>query len=348
MTVATTSNKKTYSGLIAQNTFGYDFRVDVKADMEVYFSDVLQAPGDWTITNLTNPGGGNVVLNTPLVANTTIVLLRNVAQTQGVDYQPLDAFPADTHEAALDRLTFICQQLEEQYDRSLRASVSSNIDTALPAPVAETVLGWNATEDAIINQPVPTGGIVSDGSITAVKLAANAVTTAKILDGAVTNAKRTYPAQLTNHVRAGNTQIYNGEAVQTDFDADSSLVDAAWESVGPTGSGADNIWATLDQLPASARILILDIEGTLVSGSAVGVSTIIHVTSGNIAVPNVADRTRVFLMAADPDASGEVYGQSAQVMIPLHTDQTFKIYKDTAGAPSTENITLKYRGFMTD
>lgn len=152
MTVSTTTNKITFAGQTSQDTFAYNFRVDEKSDMEVYFEDVLQPDGDWTITNLGNPAGGDVILNTPLVQNTTVVLLRNVPKTQSVDYQPFDAFPAETHEGALDRLTFITQQLQEQLDRSAQLKVDTALGSLLmEEPVANKILIYNASADEIVN-----------------------------------------------------------------------------------------------------------------------------------------------------------------------------------------------------
>lgn len=147
MTVATTNNKKVYAGLTGQDTFAYDFRVDVKEDMKVYFDDVLQSDGDWTITNLGNPAGGNVVLNSTLAQDTTVVLLRNIEMTQNTDYQPNDPFPAETHEAALDKLTLLVQQLQEQLNRATLGSVS--VDTQLvlgdPSQLDGSMAFWNNT-----------------------------------------------------------------------------------------------------------------------------------------------------------------------------------------------------------
>lgn len=49
------------------------------------------------------------------------------------------------------------------------------------------------------------------------------------------------------------------EYIETDAAADSTVFDidgaigAAWESVGPTGSGATNIWTALDSVPTGAK-----------------------------------------------------------------------------------------------
>lgn len=182
MTVSTTNNKKVYSGLTGQDTFAYDFRVDAKADMKVYLDAVEYDPGNWSITGLGNDAGGNVVFNIALTANTVVTLLREVTETQATDYQPLDAFPAETHEAALDKLTFIAQQLSERISRNITFpldSISPNTD--LPSLVADALLGIASDGSTLQFYPViDVSGVVANGSINTAQLANDAVTTAKL------------------------------------------------------------------------------------------------------------------------------------------------------------------------
>ncbi len=118
MTVSTTTNKIIYDGQLGQETFAYNFRVDLKTDMEVYIDGIIIPDSVWTITGLGNAAGGDVILNTPLVQDDSLTLLRSVDETQLVDYQPFDAFPAEVHEGALDKLTFLVQQLQELIERN--------------------------------------------------------------------------------------------------------------------------------------------------------------------------------------------------------------------------------------
>ena len=150
MTVATTTNKIVYAGLIGQDTFAYNFRVDEKSHMEVYLDSVIIPEGDWSITNLGDPNGGDVVLNTALTVDQSVTLLRNVPQTQLVDYLPLDAFPAETHEGALDKLTFQTQQLEEKVSRVPQLPVDSPLaGFEIGDPVPNEVVQYNAAGDGI-------------------------------------------------------------------------------------------------------------------------------------------------------------------------------------------------------
>ena len=131
MTISTTTNKIIYAGLTGQDVFGYNFKVLTKADMNVYLAGVIIDQGDWSIDGLGNDLGGNVTLTTPLAVDQTVTLLREIAETQETDYQPFDAFPAESHEAALDKLTMITQQLTEQINRRFLPPPDSSDEDAI-------------------------------------------------------------------------------------------------------------------------------------------------------------------------------------------------------------------------
>lgn len=132
MTLLTTLSEIEYAGLLGQDTFAYPFRVDNKTDMNVHIDTVPVAQGDFTMTGLGDANGGTVILNTPLVADATVLLFREVPLTQEVDYQPFDAFPAETHEGALDKLTMITQQNAADVSRSLRYPEGDTASPLLP------------------------------------------------------------------------------------------------------------------------------------------------------------------------------------------------------------------------
>lgn len=46
----------------------------------------------------------------------------------------------------------------------------------------------------------------------------------------------------------------------TAFSVAATLADDTWESIGPTGSGADNIWTALDDIPTDVDYIELDIS----------------------------------------------------------------------------------------
>ena len=149
MTLQTEVSKIVYAGQIGETIFAYNFRVDDVGDMEVYLAGLLIDAGDWSIDGIGSDLGGNVTLNDPLAEDVSVTLLRVVPATQQVDYQPFDAFPSATHELALDRLTMMVQQLDEQVDRAYKAPVDSEPgeDFSFPPYLAGALIGWSETEE---------------------------------------------------------------------------------------------------------------------------------------------------------------------------------------------------------
>jgi len=95
--------------------FTYPFKIDDAADLLVYLKSgsvfVLKTLGtDYSLTGVRNPGGGTVTFFVaPASATGNVRFLRRTALTQLVDYITNDDFPAEIHEAALDKLTMAVQ-----------------------------------------------------------------------------------------------------------------------------------------------------------------------------------------------------------------------------------------------
>lgn len=139
MTVSSTTTRKSAGGDGSNDTFGYDFKIFDDDDITVIIrTDSTGAETTktktthYTVTGVGSASGGNVVFTSGNIpaSGETVVLLRTTARTQLTDYVPNDPFPAATHEDALDKLTFIAQELEEQIGRSLKVSQANVIATA--------------------------------------------------------------------------------------------------------------------------------------------------------------------------------------------------------------------------
>jgi len=135
MTLSTTINKVSYSGTGSQDTFAYTYKIFSSSDIEVYIRNTLGTETKKTITthytvsNVGNASGGNIVFttgNTPLNTD-TVIIVRTVPLTQTFDYVLNDPFPSDSHEDGLDKLTMQVQQVKEEVDRSIKASVTNTI-----------------------------------------------------------------------------------------------------------------------------------------------------------------------------------------------------------------------------
>jgi len=82
--------------------------------------DTLQViTTDYTLAGAGDQAGGAVTMIVAPESGTTLTIARIVPLTQLVDYVANDNFPEETHERALDKLTMICQQLDDALSRSL-------------------------------------------------------------------------------------------------------------------------------------------------------------------------------------------------------------------------------------
>lgn len=128
MTVSVVNNRVQYAADGVLDTFAYTFKVFADADLKVYVdSDLKVLATDYTVTGAGSESGGNVIFTTPPANGTAVTILRELSITQEVDYTPYDQFPAETHEQALDRLTFIGQQHLEQLGRCMQLPETSPI-----------------------------------------------------------------------------------------------------------------------------------------------------------------------------------------------------------------------------
>ena len=133
MTVSSTTTKNSYSGDGSTTVFAYTFKIFDEADVTVILratdgTETTQTIStNYTVSGVGNAGGGNVTFTTAPTSSQTVVLIRETSRTQNTDYTPNDPFPAESHEDALDKLTFMVQELEEELGRSIKVSKTNTI-----------------------------------------------------------------------------------------------------------------------------------------------------------------------------------------------------------------------------
>lgn len=159
MTLSSTETKTIYGGNGSTASFAIPFMFMRDEDIEVVLTDIEGLESVQTISTdyqLSGEGeqtGGVCTMNIPPEGGQTLVIRRSPAIVQEVDYVENDAFPAATHEAALDKLTMICQALTERLDRTITFRVSSAVTgVELPEPDAGRVLAWNEGGDNLSNR----------------------------------------------------------------------------------------------------------------------------------------------------------------------------------------------------
>jgi len=271
MTVSSTNTKKSYNGNGSTSVFAYDFKITAASELTVLTR--LDSTGvettetlntGYIVDGIDSASGGNVTFKfntgTPSDPNysttdfrpasgETVVIKRVLPLTQITDYTPNDPFPAEVHEAALDKLTNLHQQQQEEIDRSFKfaetdagtasipvASVRANkylgFDTdgnviaveGTTSDITVSTYGATLVDDADASAARTTLGLgsvstlssiatanITDANVTTAKIADSAVTTAKINDAAVTSAKLASGLAFT----AGMLMPYAGASAPT-------------------------------------------------------------------------------------------------------------------------------------
>ena len=128
-----------------QLIFNYDFIVYDENTLQV-FEDATITVKAYTVTGVGNPSGGTVVFSPDAPDVGQLTILRVIPLVQGVDYTPFDAFPAETHERALDEGIMISQQLAEETSRAIIVPIGGPVDVSYDAPAYDAGKGWMWSE----------------------------------------------------------------------------------------------------------------------------------------------------------------------------------------------------------
>ena len=192
MTVSSTTTKRSASGDGSNDTFSYNFKIFDDDDITVIIrTDSTGAETTktktthYTVTGVGSASGGNVVFTSGNIpaSGETVVLLRTTARTQLTDYVANDPFPAATHEDALDKLTFIVQELEEEIGRAIKLSKTNVIATA------EFTVGASDRANKTLSFDSSGDLTVTEGKVDTVTASASALSA-----GATPTASATYTA----------------------------------------------------------------------------------------------------------------------------------------------------------
>ena len=166
MTVSSSTSRVQFNGNGSTTVFAYSFKIFDQDDLTVI---VRSATGTETVKTITthytvsgvgNAGGGNVTMLTAPASGETLTILREQDLVQELDLVENDPFPAQSLEDALDKLTFIVQQHDEELGRSIKASRTNTIGstefTVLAADRANKVFAFNSAGELSVAQELGT------------------------------------------------------------------------------------------------------------------------------------------------------------------------------------------------
>jgi hypothetical protein len=276
MTVSSTTVKNSYSGDGSNDTFVYGFKIFASSDLQVIIRSATGTETtktlttDYTVTGVGTASGGNVVFEAAAIptATETVVLIRNVPQTQAIDYIANDPFPAETHEEGLDRATMTIQQMQEEINRSIKLSKTNTITstefTVAAADRANKILAFDSTGEISVTQELGT-----------YKGTDTTVTTVAYVQRDI--VKSTSAAQLNNvYICVGDSVV--GDLL-TDTDHFDLLVDAYSAAASEVAAAASAAAAQLSADDAAADLVLTNAD--VVSTNADVVLTNADVVSTN-------------------------------------------------------------------
>ena len=169
MTVSSTTVKNSYSGNGSTTQFAYGFKIFADSDLIVIIrtdstgaETVKTLTTHYTVAGAGDASGGSITFtsgNTP-ASGETVVIIREVPQTQAIDYIANDPFPAESHEEGLDRATMTTQQVQEELDRSIKLSrtntMTSTEFTVGATDRANKILAFDSSGEISVTQELGT------------------------------------------------------------------------------------------------------------------------------------------------------------------------------------------------
>ena len=271
MTVSSTNTKKSYNGDNTTAVFAYDFKITsadqllvlIRNDTTgvestatgVEYDPEQHLPGfglntAYIVDGVDNANGGNVTFkfNTgnpsdpnysvtdfrPKIVDSVpevLLIKRVLSLTQTTDYTPNDPFPAEVHEEALDKLTFVSQQQQEEIDRSFKFAETDTGTASIPVASerASKYLGFDTNGDVVAVDGTTNATPISTFGATLVD-DANATTARATLGlGSLATLNTVNSSQIdTNSVTASELNISgngsSGQYVTSDGDGSFSYI----------------------------------------------------------------------------------------------------------------------------
>ena len=277
MTVSSTTTKNSYSGNASTTTFAYGFKIFANTDLTVILRSAAGTETVQTLTthySVTNAGvdtGGNVEFVSAPASGVTVVIRRNIAQTQTTDYTANDPFPAESHEDALDRLTFIAQQQQEELDRAIKLSrtntMTSTEFTVGATERANKILAFDSSGEISVTQELGTYQ-GTDATITTEAYVARDI------------VKSTTTAQLNNVYICVAVSVVGD--LLTDTDHFELLVDAYSAASSATAAAASAAAAQSSEDDAAADLVLTNADVVLTNADVVLTNADVVLTAADV------------------------------------------------------------------
>ncbi len=341
MTVSSTTVKNSYSGNGSTTQFPYGYKIFADSDLIVIIrtdstgvETVKTLTTHYTVSGAGDASGGNVTFtsgNTP-ASGETVVIIREVPQTQAIDYIANDPFPAESHEEGLDRATMTTQQVQEELDRSIKLS-RTNTMTSTEFTVGSTdrankVLAFDSSGEISVTQEL---GTFKGNSAT--------TTTAAFVQRDIVKATTT--AQLNNiYICVADSVI--GDTL-TDTDHFELLVDAVSAATSATASATSATASASSATAAASSASTASTQASNASTSATNSanSATAAATSATEAAASADAFDDVYLgsKSSDPSTDNDGAALAAGMLYFNTTNDVLRVYSGSAWQDAAINST---------
>lgn len=167
-----------------------------------------------------------------------------------------------------------------------------------------------------------TGPSLSNPNISIPTITGNA-TISGTLDIGSDTTSRVAPAGTFVNASNGDPTIAAGS-----FDVDGNVAETTWESIGPTGSGANNIWSSLDSVPADANWIELKciVEGREGAASSNLPGALYLRKNGGTGAADGETLVNTFKDRSDSSGYAFCGNVTAGIKIPIDSSRRFQAY----------------------
>ena len=345
MTVSSTTVKNSYSGNGSTTQFPYGYKIFADSDLQVIIrtdstgaETVKSLTTHYTVSGAGDASGGNVTFtsgNTP-ASGETVVIIREVPQTQAIDYIANDPFPAESHEEGLDRATMTTQQVQEELDRSIKLSrtntMTSTEFTVGATDRANKVLAFDSSGEISVTQELGTFK-GSDATVTTAAYAQRDI------------IKSTTAGQLNNvYICVADSVV--GDSL-TDTDHFALLVDAVSAATSQSAA-ATSATAAANSATASASSATTSANSATTSGNSAtaAANSATAAASSATAAANSADAfDDIYLgsKSSDPSTDNDGDPLAAGMLYFNTTTDLLRVYSGSAW----QNAAVDTTNFIT-
>ena len=347
MTVSSTTVKNSYSGNGSNDTFVYGFKIFANTDIQVIIRSstgtetTKTITTHYTVTGVGDASGGNVVFTTGNIptASETVVLIRNVPQTQAIDYIANDPFPAETHEEGLDRATMTTQQVQEELDRSIKLSrtntMTSTEFTVGATDRANKVLSFDSTGELSVTQELGTfKGDWSSGTAYVVRDIVKDTSTNNIFIVNTAHTSSGSQPLTTNANSAKYDLIVDAASATTSATAAATSATAAASSATAAASSAST--ASTQASNASTSASTASTQATNAANSATASASSATSAANSL---DTFDDTYLGAKSSDPTADNDGDALAAGMLYTNTSTGNLKFYNGSAWVNVSTGLT---------